>query len=127
MKERQKNLALISLIYLMFILLSCGNKANQKELKDQYGESWHIAKTLFYNNCSQCHLPRIKDSLFYSYVVETHKLNTEEKTNKFLMVLSDSNHAEKNIRINPSNKSEIEKYILFIETPQRKTDSAPYY
>jgi hypothetical protein len=120
MSEKQKMLALNRLFIFVFILLSCENNANQKKVKTQYDVSWQIGKDSFYNNCSQCHLPRIKDSLFMNYIDETINLDSEEKILKLSMVLTDSNHAGKNIRINPIDKVEIEKYILFIETPQRK-------
>lgn len=120
MKKNQVVRALNNLIFLILILVSCENKGWQRKNKSQYGKSWQTGKDMFYNNCSQCHLPRNKDYFFKSYIDETINFSKKEKINKLVNILIDSNHVEKNIRINTLDKNEIEKYILFIETPQQK-------
>lgn len=116
-----KRRVLISVFTLIVIISGCDNKTkNQNNQNNLYGENWQISKDFFYENCSQCHVPRVKDDIFKLYISNTKELTNKEKLVKLQLVLTDSNHLNKNISINPLSKEELEKLILFIETPHRK-------
>lgn len=117
MPQNRKKLVLINtiLIFLISLFIYCKNNrtdSSQSSSKYLYNYKWEEGKKLFYQNCSFCHTPRIKDEIFKNFNPKN------QKKELLIKILKNENHSV--IQSDTLNKFQIKKLLKFIETPQKR-------
>ena len=115
---KQKKLVLSSCLA-MCLLLACRG-AELKTKSNSYGQDWPLGKKLFYDYCSACHVPRIKDQVFESFNSSDRGATEKDRLDHFQSVLKDDNHSKKNIGHELLSIGELREVLIYIESPQKQ-------
>lgn len=123
-KIKLTKLVLISLL-IIGLSDSCKTKKQvQHNDENLYGEEWKLGKATFYNYCSACHTPRVKDEIFKSFNARDRGKTKQARVKNLADILRNDNHMNKNIGHENLTQKEIEELLLYIETPQNRATIA---
>jgi len=120
MNQKISKSILVTFLLFLSLIYSCEFKKQDRVTKTVYDSTnWKSGRELFRNNCSQCHVPNIKDEIFGSYYELNSGKSNKQSFEIFSAVLQDTNHTNKNIGHESMTEDDLRKLLLYILTPQR--------